>query len=764
MLGQKTLKRENLQYLLQGNIAMDLARPNPAKEGSWMSDKIWGELLALNSLETFKGIDKDVEKDLKGWSTVFEQVNASKALEELTGDKYSTFQRLCILRAIRPDVCVPVIQSFISEEVGEKFIDPPPFDLKACYEDSSCSTPLVFVLTPGAAPMGELFKLADAVGFGDKLHSMSLGQGQGVHAEKAISEAQSMGKWVCLQNCHLCVSWMPTLERICEELSPDRVAADFRLWLTSEPSKAFPQYVLQNGVKMTNEPPKGIKANLAISYYSISEEFLESSSRPKEFKKLLFALCFFHAHLRERLKFGPLGFNMKYVFSLPDQNITMAQLQIYLDSLDPHEVVPYAAIAYLAGECNYGGRVTDDKDRRTLMNILTDFYTPDILKDDYKFSPSGIYYAPPEGPHASYGEYIKSLPFTEGPEIFGLHDNANISCALAETDALLSTALSLQPKSGGGGGSSWDDIIAGLAEDIPSRMPKSYDVEKALLDFPTKYEESMNTVITQELMRFNKLTAVIMKSLKEIKRAIAGLVVLSGDLEAMGNSMVVGQVPKMWGAAAYPSLKPLGSWVSDLLARLAFIQAWVDNLTKPNTYWISGFYFTQAFLTGTLQNFARKYSIPIDQVGYDFKCLRPAEKTTSESTPPDDGAVVYGLFVDSARFDVDDHCLAEAHPRVLFSAMPYIHMLPRHVKDLEPVKGSMELYTIDKSMPPYSPADATCHVYMCPVYKTSVRFGVLSTTGHSTNFVILMRIPMSPEHDQKHWVKRGVAMLTQLDD
>ena len=83
-------------------------------------------------------------------------------------------------------------------------------------------------------------------------------------------------------------------------------------------------------------------------------------------------------------------------------------------------------------------------------------------------------------------DFIKTLPFTEGPEVFGLHENANISCALAETDALLSTALSLQPKSGGGGGASWDSIIAGLAEDIPSRMPKPYDVEKALLDFPTK--------------------------------------------------------------------------------------------------------------------------------------------------------------------------------------------------------------------------------------------------------------------------------------
>jgi dynein heavy chain len=269
-----------------------------------------------------------------------------------------------------------------------------------------------------------------------------------------------------------------------------------------------------------------------------------------------------------------------------------------------------------------------------------------------------------------------------------------------------------------------------------------------------------NTVITQELMRFNKLTSVLMISLREIKRAISGLVVLSGSLEAMGNSMVVGQVPSMWMNAAYPSLKPLGSWVSDLIARLAFIQAWVDALKKPNIYWISG--FTQAFLTGTLQNFARKYQIPIDQVAYDFRVLRPTEDKTAKSEPPDDGAVVYGLFADSARFDADTHCLAEALPRVLFSPMPHIHMLPANVSNLEPVEGSIDLYTVDKSMPPYQ--GGTCHVYMCPVYKTSVRFGVLSTTGHSTNFVIFMRIPIAAEHDQKHWVKRGVAMLTQLDD
>jgi dynein heavy chain len=200
---------------------------------------------------------------------------------------------------------------------------------------------------------------------------------------------------------------MPPLEKICEEFSEDTLHANFRLWLTSEPSPSFPAFVLQNGVKMTNEPPKGMRANLLGSFNSFDEAWFSSSLQQREFKKMLFGLCFFHAAVRERRKFGPLGWNVSYVFSPPDLRISMDQLRIFLDDLRPGDPIPYAALAYLVGECNYGGRVTDDKDRRAITNILDDYYNPQILDDDYKFSVSGTYYAPNgDGNLESFHEYV----------------------------------------------------------------------------------------------------------------------------------------------------------------------------------------------------------------------------------------------------------------------------------------------------------------------------------------------------------------------
>jgi len=415
---------------------------------------------------------------------------------------------------------------------------------------------------------------------------------------------------------------MNTLELLVEEINPESVHKDFRLWLTSMPSDAFPVSVLHNGVKMTNEPPKGLRANLYNAYYKLDDEKLNVTNKPHEYKKLLFALSFFHALVQERVKFGALGWNIPYEFDNSDLEISTKQLELYLNQYDE---VPYEVLSFMTNYINYGGRVTDAIDLRTIDVIMRDFFCPSIMDDDYKFSESGIFYSinPGDGeesektPYETYVAYINGLPLAVGPEIFGLHDNADIVRARDETIQTFNTLMLLQPRASGGGGASSEDIICAAAKDIEERLQQEFDIESISMKFPVRHEESMNTVLVQECLRYNKVITVMRKTLPVLQKALRGLVVLSQDLEQIANSIFVQETPAMWDNAAYPCLKPLTGWVNELMDRLSFVSTWSVN-GVPEAMWISGFYFPQAFLTGTLQNYARKYDFPIDACEFEY--------------------------------------------------------------------------------------------------------------------------------------------------
>jgi dynein heavy chain len=731
LMNDNKIDMDEWKFLLAGGITGPSNLQNPAPQ--WLTQQSWEEILALSNLPTFNTFELDFIDHLGLFKKIFDSPQPQK--EELP-PKWEVlltgFQRLLLLRCLRADRVTSSVQEFVAEQLGDKFVEPQTSDLGALFKESNPTIPLIFVLSPGADPANSVYKFAEDLKMSKRISAVSLGQGQGPRAEAIIKEGMERGLWVLLQNCHLAPSWMPSLDRIIDNITMDKVHRDFRLWLTSIPSGKFPVTILQNGVKTTMEPPNGIKANLMRSYATFNDETINNCTKPEIWKKLLFSLCFFHAVIQERRKFGPLGWNIPYEFTDGDLQICIRQLKMFLEEYDNS---PFKVLKYTVGEINYGGRVTDDWDRRLIVSILDDYYNSNVLENNYKFSTSEIYYSIPGTNYAEYRDYIKSLPIDEGTEIFSMHDNANITFAQKQTYTLFENLLNLMPKtSKSASGKSREVVLTELAVMIQSKIPKPFQLYMILRKFPIEYKESMSTVLVQEVIRYNRLLETIHSTIVEMIKALKGLVVLSESLEKMCNSMFINQVPQLWSSKAFPSLKPLASWVNDVVSRCEFIQKWIDN-GLPKIYWISGFFFPQAFLTGTLQNFARKYVVSIDLLSLEFKVLDT--KWEDIQSKPADGCYIRGLYLEGARWDSKKKCLGESYPKELYTEMNVIWLLPKANRK-KPTSG----------------------IYDCPVYKTLTRAGTLSTTGHSTNYVL--SIELNSDLPQSHWVKRGVALITGL--
>ncbi|KAL3276277.1 hypothetical protein HHI36_024027 [Cryptolaemus montrouzieri] len=524
MKNRNVLDIPEWMFLLTGGVGLENPHKNPS---DWLIEKSWDELCRLDDFASFKGIRKHFHENMDAWKQMFDSTEPQDyPLPPPFGSKLTQFQKLLILRCIRYDKMVPAIQSFVMSNIGRQYIEPPPFDLTSSFADSHCCIPLIFILTPGADPTAVLLKFADDQGFGAaRLFALSLGQGQGPIAIRLIDEGVRNGTWVVLQNCHLAKSFMPSLERICENLTPDTTHPDFRLWLTSYPAEHFPVLVLQNGVKMTNEPPKGLKANILRSYASdpISDpDWFDNCKQGPIFKRLLFALCFFHACIQERRKFGPLGWNIPYEFNETDLRISVVQLQMFLND---YTDIQYDALLYLTGECNYGGRVTDNWDRRTLNTILRKFYCRELVETtNYPLDPTGVYYVPDKTEYDEFIGYAKSLPLITHPEVFGMNENADIMKDQQETNLLFSSILLTQDAlSSGGAEKTPDEVVLDVAADILAKLPSLFNRDEAMTKYPTVYNQSMNTVLVQEMNRFNNLLAVIQTSLISVRKAIKGL-------------------------------------------------------------------------------------------------------------------------------------------------------------------------------------------------------------------------------------------------
>ncbi|RNF08530.1 dynein, axonemal, heavy polypeptide 1 [Trypanosoma rangeli] len=736
------------EFLLKGSEGRLLVDADTDIWPLWMNEAAWNELTALSRAlpEEFAEIKDTVYDNEAEWSSWFASDKAYEWFPESIAS-LTPFQKLLVLKTCREDLTSHGLSIICAHYLGKAFTESPAFDLEGCFADSTPTAPIIFVLTPGSDPTVLFTEFADRKGFGGKKLTLSLGQDQGPKAEAMIQQASVEGLWVYLQNCHVYESWMPSLERCLEELQASiTVHTDFRLWLTTMPARSFPVLLLQSGVKLVKEPPKGLKANIRDSFsIEVTPTLWDSRpANPTPWRRLLCSLTYFHAVIQERRKFGPLGWNIPYEWNRSDFSASLHSLSEYIPQ-DAETQMPWSALRYMIGIINYGGRVTDFLDTRSLVNILQAYFNEDVVTPgQFNITADGVYCIPAELESIdAIKEYLGNLPPFESPELFGLHANADIIYNRATVRTQLASMLSVQPRTKGTLGRSPEEKVMDMVNEFERLLPPLIDKTLASPDTYQITEDgtmiSLGTVVSQEIDFFNVIVEKVQRTLLELKRGIKGEVVMSLELEGMFDACLLGQVPQLWHEGGYLSRKPLASWFQDTLQRVEFFRDWNDN-GRPMSFWLSGFFFPQGFLTGVLQAHSREHKIPIDDICFRTNVTR-YELVDDIVTTPTSGVLIHGLFLEGARFDLARMMLDESRPRELYTHMPVIHLEPVRLKEHVLTGSTLE----------------------CPVYKTCARAGALSTTGLSTNFVVLLDLnagAATPEH----WVRRGVALLCMLDD
>ncbi|XP_074840744.1 dynein axonemal heavy chain 11 isoform X2 [Carettochelys insculpta] len=720
LLRSKEIELLELDFLLR--FTVEHAHKSPV---DFLTPQSWSAIKAIALLEEFRGLDRSIEGSPKRWKKWVDSECPEKEKFPQEWKNKSSLQKLIILRALRPDRMTYALRNFVEEKLGSKYMETTRIDLAKSYEESSPAIPVFFILSPGVNPLKDMETLGKKLGFtidSGKFHNISLGQGQERVAEEALEVAATHGHWVMLQNVHLVAKWLGTLEKLLEQYSRGS-HSDFRVFLSAAPAPTpeehiIPQGILENSIKMTNEPPTGVLANLHAALYNFDQDTLELCSREMEFKSILFSLCYFHTCVAGRLKFGPQGWNRKYPFNNGDLTICVNVLYNYLEA---NSKVPWEDLCYLFGEIMYGGHITDDWDRKLCHTYLEEFMSPAMLEGELALAPGFL--APPNLDYAGYHNYIDEMLPAESPVLYGLHPNAEIEFLTVTSDNLFKTLLELQPRSllVEESGQSAEEKVKNVLDDILEKLPEEFNMTEIMQKAAVRSPYVL--VCFQECERMNLLIRAIRKSLKQLDLGLRGELTFSPDMEAKQSALLYDIVPDAWTKLAYPSTYGLAQWINDLLRRCRELDTWTHDLVLPAVVWLSGFFNPQSFLTAIMQCTARKNDWPLDKMCLTVDVTKKIREDYSH--PPREGAYICGLFMEGARWDIQSGVIAEAQLKDLTPAMPviFVRAIPMDRQE-------------------------TKNIYECPVYKTKNRGPTYVWTFN-----------LKTKEKSAKWVLAGVALL-----
>jgi dynein heavy chain len=709
-----------------------------------------------------------------------------------------------------------------------------PLDIS--FEDSTPTTPIFFILSPGIDPVQPVETLGIKMGFREddnKFFNVSLGQGQEAVAEAAMEQCFSNGGWAMLNNIHLVVKWLLRLEKIMEnygviyakmaqiakkkaekrlarrrarqlaeqekkereareraeqglpELKEDDALAeleaegegdeeedeearearikarrekleaeralaqklkeeqeeledeaedeadpelqlegpkghpDFRVFLASDPSEKIPIGILQRCIKLTSEPPQGLKQNLVRAFKHFSDEPWENSSKQQEFKGILFALCFFHACIVERKKFGAQGWNRPYPFNPGDLTTCV---DVLANNLEDRAKIPWEDLRYVFGEIMYGGHITDDWDRELCKAYLSYLVSHEVLEGaDLCVG----YTAPPPMNYREYLAYIEEATPAESPILYGVHPNAEINFRTVQGETLFRTINELASSASVGGASGASEKVRSTLDELMGSLPEPHN----LIEIAERLEDDRSPaqhVFYQECERMNILVAVMRKTLTDLDLGLKGALSMSNQMQQLFEDINLNKVPESWSGVAYMSMRPLTSWYQNLLERNQQLLDFAVELMAPKVVGINLFFNPNAFLTAITQTMAMQHGYDLDQMTLTTEVTKKWPDQVDAAAR--EGSHVFGTYMEGARWDMSQSSIDDSRMKDLYPRMPVmtIRALPISKVDYK-------------------------DLYACPVYKTQERGAGYVATLHLKTKAIARK-----------WVIGGVALLLDV--
>ncbi|OHT09327.1 Dynein heavy chain family protein [Tritrichomonas foetus] len=795
-------------YIKAGSALPPGASSNVQESFGEIFDPVRDNLIALSQVSSLRGILNYISTSQSDWGKLLtspapeqDQLPVFSPAKE---SDIKPFQRAVIIRCLRPDRAIFASTKYIQEFLGDEYIEYPSVSLDNIASEAGNNLPVIFLLSPGSDPTPLIEEAARKAK--KELNTVSMGQGREEFADNFITQSKHKGEWVLLQNCHLGLRYMDTLfemykadaladsqakkeanvsenkgdgepntsrkksnEKQVTSNKPQVTHEDYRLWITTEVHPKFPISLLQLSLKLTNEPPAGAKASMKRTISSISQQSIDTVELP-EWRRLIYVLAFFNTTVQERRKFGPLGWAIPYEFNHSDFTASLAFMSGQIVDAQMkgankgYDASFWQTVRYGVCEIHYGGRVTDELDRRLIKTIGEIYFdNSKIVQDEHKdtlsFDGRGEYTIIDCNQVQAYIQHINTMPSHDPPDVFGLHPLADVKLRRDQANEIFQKIIDIQPKESAVGGMTREDLVLQKIKELLPGVPRDFSMERVRSLVSTRGKKPLDICCKQEIERMQVVLTALRTTLTDLELAIDGSIVMNDQLYNSMNSIYDGRIPDHWKKISWPA-ENLKDWFEQVKLRYDQYAKWIET-GRLDSFWLGGMFNPGGFLTSLRQSTCRSHgaswSLNDTFLQSEVQSLaRGLNASDKDKDGPKEFVYLRGLYLEGARWGkgMTSNQQSAWGLTELQTSTGRGKQGGKPVTDLRNEMPLIKVWAVKRDQKNKENIfSTTSDTYVCPVYKNSTR----------TDLNYVFDIPLKSLNSNikaKHWVLRGVCITT----